>query len=66
MYRSWVDIAPDLEVSFELLDGDDEHIAARYGARGHAADGGGEMEYFVIAVTSVRDGRVARSGVLRR
>ena len=64
MYRSWVEIAPDLEVSFELLDGDDEHIAARYGARGHAADGGGEMEYFVIG--DERAGRPRRSlGVLR-
>ena len=60
MYRSWVEIVPDLEDRVEQIASDDEHIVARVDGHGHAADGGGEMEYFVIAVSSVRDGRVVR------
>ena len=61
MFRSWIDIAPDAEVRFETLAGDGEHIAVRFGGYGHAADGGGAMEYVVIGPVTVRDGRELRA-----
>ena len=36
---------PDIELRFETLAGDEEHIAVPIGGYGHAADGGGAMEY---------------------
>jgi hypothetical protein len=58
-FRSWVEIAPDAEFSFEWLGGDDEHPVVRFGGSGHAADamGGGAFEYFIVIVETVRDGR---------
>ena len=61
VYRSWIEVAPDAELRFEALDGDDEHIALRLGGDGHAADGGGRLEYEVIVVATVRDGRIVRA-----
>ena len=46
------ELVPDLEVRFEALAGDDEHLAVRYGGHGHAAEGGGAMEY----VTTMAEG----------
>ncbi len=59
-YRSWVELAPDIEVRFETLAGDDEHAALRFGGYGHAAEGGGEMEYSNTQAVSFSDGRVRR------
>ena len=36
LYRSWVEIAPDFESHFDVLAGDDQHVAVRLDARGHA------------------------------
>ena len=57
MYRSWAEVAPDFEIRFETLAGDDERAVVRYGGYGHAADGGGAMEYVITSVVTVRDGR---------
>ena len=59
-WRSWVEIVPDVEVRFEMLAGDDEHAALRFGGYGHAAEGGGEMEYSMTQAVSFRDGRLRR------
>jgi hypothetical protein len=61
LYRSWAATAPDMEVSFERLGGDDDHMAMRWGGRGHAAAdmGGGAAELWLIQVVTVRDGRIA-------
>ena len=50
--RSWVEIAPDFESHFDVLAGDDQHVAVRLDARGHGADdvGGGESELVIVAV----------------
>ena len=61
MYRSWAEVAPDFEVRFETLAGDDERVVVRYGGYGHAADGGGAMEYVITSVATVRDGRQQRA-----
>ena len=60
-YRSGPSVAPDVEIRFEALAGDDEHIALRFGGYGHAAEGGGAMEYVVLAVATLRDGRILRA-----
>ena len=57
MFRSWTEMAPDLANRFEVLALDGETHASRFGAYGHAADGGGALEYVNIAVGRVRDGR---------
>ena len=63
-YRSWVEAAPDIEVRFEWIDGDDEHGPSSGTGLGHAADqmGGGPFEYFNLSVVvTVRKGRLARA-----
>jgi len=62
LYRTWVQVAPDVEMRFEVLAGDDEHIVMRAGGYGSAAAdaGGGPMEVVVILVSTVRDGRFSR------
>ena len=61
VYRSWLDVVPDMEVTFEWLGGDDDHIALRWNGQGHAAAdvGGGAAEYRLILVATIRDGRIA-------
>ena len=61
MYRSWDEVTPDVEVWFETLAGGDRHSVFRHAARGHAADGGGAMEYGVTMVVTVHDGRFQRA-----
>ena len=58
MYRSWVDVVPDVELRFEVFAADDEHLAVRYSGHGHAAAGGGEMEYVTTMAARIRDGRL--------
>ena len=36
LYRTWVQVAPDVEMRFEVLAGDDEHIVMRAGGYGTA------------------------------
>jgi ketosteroid isomerase-like protein len=62
-YRSWVEAAPDSELRFEWLGGDDEHGVLRAGGHGHAADemGGGEFEIVLVVVATVRDGRIVHN-----
>jgi ketosteroid isomerase-like protein len=59
-YRSWVEVVPDVQLRVTLLAGDDEHAVGQYVGWGHAADGGGEMEYVTINAVSLRDGRIRR------
>ena len=63
LYRSWVEIAPDFESHFDVLAGDDQHVAVRLDARGHGADdvGGGELELVIVAVGTVCYGVMACS-----
>ncbi len=61
IWRSWVDLVPDVEMTFELIAGDERRIMYFFTGRGHAADGGGEMEYGVILVSLYRDGRLVSS-----
>jgi ketosteroid isomerase-like protein len=61
LYRSWVGVAPDAETRFEALAGDAKHLVVRVGGHGHAAEGGGLMEYVITVVSTIRDGRIARS-----
>lgn len=63
LFRSWVDVVPDLEVWFELIEGDENRIATRFNARGHAADGGGEIEVATTISALIRDGRMARADI---
>ena len=46
VYRSWIEVVPDMEVAFEWLGGDDDHIAMRWNGHGHAAAdmGGGAAD----------------------
>ena len=60
MFRSWDDVAPDVELWFEVLAVEGEHGVAHMGGRGHAAEGGGWMEYVVTSLATVRDGRNLR------
>jgi ketosteroid isomerase-like protein len=59
LFQSWVDVAPDAELWFETLGGDDVHMALRIGGHGHAAAGGGAYQYVTTLVAVVRDGRIA-------
>ena len=61
MFRTWVELVPDLDFRFEALAGDEQNIAVRIGGYGHAAEGGGAMEYVVLAVATLRDGRWQRA-----
>ena len=64
-FRSWAGIGTEGDCWFEALAGDDEHLAARAGVRGLAAEvGGGPAECVLIAVTTIRDGRFARTELL--
>ena len=60
MFRSWDDVAPDVELWFESLAVEGEHGVAHMGGRGHAAEGGGAMEYVVTTLATIRDGRNLR------
>ena len=61
VYRSWAETVPDMQVAFERLAGDDDHMAMRWRAHGHAAAdmGGGSAEYWLVLVTTIRHGRIA-------
>ena len=61
MFRSWLETVPDLEDRVEVLASDDQHCAVRVDGYGHAADGGGALEYFLTTVNTIRDGRCRRS-----
>ena len=50
-----------MELWFESLAVDGDHGVVRFGGRGHAAAGGGAMEYVVTAVLTIRDGRILHS-----
>ena len=45
---------------FTLLAGDEAHAVGQFLGWGHAAEGGGEMEYVTINAVSLRDGRIRR------
>jgi ketosteroid isomerase-like protein len=60
-FRSWLELVPDVEARFTVLSGDDEHAAIRYSGWGHAAEGGGPMEYATTQTVSLRDGRLWRA-----
>ena len=62
-FRSWVGVVPDIEMRFTVLAGDDEHAVVRYVGWGHAAEGGGEMEYPFTQCYSIRDGRFRRGEI---
>ena len=59
-FRSWVDVVPDIELRFTVLAGDEEHAVVQFVGWGHAAEGGGEMEYLTLNAMSFRDGRCRR------
>jgi hypothetical protein len=61
VYHSWLETAPDLQVAFDWIGGDDDHIALRWGGKGHAAAdiGGGAAEYQMILVATIRRGQIA-------
>lgn len=63
VYRSWAEAVPDMQLAFERLGGDDDHMAMRSIGRGHAAAemGGGAAEVRMILVATVRHGRIAFS-----
>ena len=61
IFRSWVELVPDIEPRFETLAGDEERIVVRFGGYGHAADGGGPLEYVTLDVATIRDGRQVRA-----
>ena len=61
MFSSWLETVPDLEDRVEVLASDDRHSALRVDGFGHAADGGGPLEYFLAMVITIRDGRCRRS-----
>jgi hypothetical protein len=63
VYLSWVDVAPDMQIRFEWLGGDEDHIAVRWGGRGHAAGdtGGGAFEYHLVIVATIRDGGIGET-----
>ena len=50
-----------MQVAFERLGGDDDHIAMRWCGHGHAAAdmGGGSAEVRLIMVATLRHGRIA-------
>ncbi len=58
-YRSWAELVPDVEPSFEWLAGDERHGVVVHTGRGHATEGGGQMEYPSLAVISFHDGLIA-------
>ena len=57
------ELAPDLELRFEVLDGDDRHVALVSGGHGHAATeaGGGAFVVESVFVFSLADGRIHRA-----
>ena len=57
MFRSWDDVAPDVELWFEVLAVEGEHGVAHMGGRGHAAEGGGGW-----STSSPRSRRSATAG----
>ncbi len=61
-FQSLVEMSPDLQASFELIEGDDEVALVRWGWAGHAgdADGGGRFELQDLHVNVARDGRALR------
>ena len=61
VYRSWAEAVPDVQVAFEWLGGDDDHMAMRFSGHGHAAAdmGGGSAEVRLIMVATLRHGRIA-------
>jgi hypothetical protein len=61
VYRSWAEAVPDMQVAFEWLAGDDDHMAMRFRGHGHAAAdmGGGSAEVRLIMVATLRRGRIA-------
>jgi ketosteroid isomerase-like protein len=63
VYRSWVEMAPDMQLRFEWLGGDEDHIALRWGGQGHAAaaTGGGAFEYHLVIVATIRDGGISET-----
>ena len=60
-FRSWAELVPDGELRFTVLAGDDEHAVVRWVGCGHAAEGGGEIEYAITQTVSVRDGRIRQA-----
>jgi hypothetical protein len=56
--RHWLTMSPDLQQSFELVEGDDECAILRNVIVGHATkdDGGGEIEFASVTVAAARDG----------
>ncbi len=62
-FRSWIEIVPDGQLRFTVLAGDDTHAVVRYVGWGHAAEGGGEMEYATIQALSFGDGRFSRGEI---
>jgi hypothetical protein len=61
VYRSWAAAVPDMQVAFERLAGDEDHMAMLWSGRGRAAAdmGGGAAEVGLILVATVRHGRIA-------
>lgn len=59
-YRSWVEVVPDVELRFTLLASDEAHAVGQFLGWGHAAEGGGEMEYVTNNAVSLRDRRIRR------
>ena len=63
LYRSWFELVPDMEVCAEILAGDDRGAVFLQSGSGHAADGGGEVEYAAIVCSTYRDGLIAGSEI---
>ena len=66
MQRSWVELVPDIEIRLDVLASDDEHIALRWTGVGHAADGGGAVDYAGLVVANVRERHVAHAEIFDR
>ena len=66
MQRSWVKLVPDIEIRLDVLASDDEHIALRWTGVGHAADGGGAVDYAGLVVANVRERHVAHAEIFDR
>ncbi len=56
--RSVAEQYPDIDVEDEILDADDHTALVHSRWRGHAADGGGEVEYELLEVGSGREGLI--------
>ena len=61
-FQSWAAMSADMEISFEALASDDEHIATRFTAHGHSSSdlGGGVWELALVLAASLCDGRIAQ------